>query len=268
MQIITVTAAVIVGALSSTTYVQYAASRSPGRPILCSPPGSRFFPMGRRDVHDGLDRQLIHARFHAADLGGSGRLLRGHGAPLRGDAPPSQPPGQRPCAHSVSPPRTPSRRIHVQQARQFRRRRHRRFQRADAGHRNRVARAAGYHRHRGRGPATGDGPQPAPVQTARSQNPRPGREGNFVAVSARFDESIRQEGNPVVLSNAWKEYQDQLGFGRYQSHGAPRQVVSGDRTVVDIPLRMAKQPGDFRVVFDGKGHIEGLWFLKKGVPVP
>ncbi|MER7688862.1 DUF3887 domain-containing protein [Streptomyces sp. NPDC097610] len=92
--------------------------------------------------------------------------------------------------------------------------------------------------------------------------------GNFVAVSARFDESIRQEGNPAVLANAWKEYQDQLGFGRYQSHGAPRQVVSGDRTVVDIPLRMAKQPGDFRVTFDGKGHIEGLWFLKKGVPVP
>ncbi|MFJ1536751.1 DUF3887 domain-containing protein [Streptomyces mirabilis] len=92
--------------------------------------------------------------------------------------------------------------------------------------------------------------------------------GNFVAVSARFDDSIRQEGNPAVLANAWKEYQDQHGFGRYQSHGAPRQVVSGDRTVVDIPLRMAKRPGDFRVVFDGKGHIEGLWFLKKGVPVP
>jgi hypothetical protein len=86
--------------------------------------------------------------------------------------------------------------------------------------------------------------------------------GNFVAVSARFDVSIRQEGNPAVLANAWKEYQDQLGFGRYQSHGEPRQVVSGDRTVVDIPLHMAKRPGDFRVVFDGKGHIEGLWFLK------
>ncbi|MFE2968401.1 DUF3887 domain-containing protein [Streptomyces sp. NPDC059340] len=93
-------------------------------------------------------------------------------------------------------------------------------------------------------------------------------QGNFVAVSARFDESIRQEGNPAVLANAWKEYQNQLGFGRYQSHGEPRQVVSGDRTVVDIPLHMARQPGDFRVVFDRKGHIEGLWFLKKGVPVP
>jgi len=92
--------------------------------------------------------------------------------------------------------------------------------------------------------------------------------GKFVAVSARFDESIRQEGNPAVLANAWKEYQDQLGFGRYQSHGTPRQVVSGDRTVVDIPLHTAKQPGDLRVAFDGKGHIEGLWFLKKGVPVP
>ncbi|MFJ1601888.1 hypothetical protein ACIOHS_00695 [Streptomyces sp. NPDC088253] len=92
--------------------------------------------------------------------------------------------------------------------------------------------------------------------------------GNFVAVSARFDESIRQEGNPAVLANAWKLYQDQLGFGRYQSHGEPRQVVSGDRTVVDISLRMAEQPGDFRVAFDGKGRIEGLWFLKKGVPVP
>lgn len=117
-------------------------------------------------------------------------------------------------------------------------------------------------------PPSATAPSPPPYKQLALKTLEQVVKGNFVAVSARFDESIRQDGNPAVLANAWKQYQDQLGFGRYQSHGEPRQVVSGDRTVVDIPLRMAEQPGDFRVVFDGKGHIEGLWFLKKGVPVP
>jgi hypothetical protein len=92
--------------------------------------------------------------------------------------------------------------------------------------------------------------------------------GNFAAVSARFDTSVRNQADPEVLAKAWKAYQEQLGFGRYQSHGVPREVVSGHLTVVDIPLRMAKQPGDFRVAFDEKGNIEGMWFLRTGVPVP
>ncbi|MFK0025127.1 DUF3887 domain-containing protein [Streptomyces sp. NPDC090798] len=117
-------------------------------------------------------------------------------------------------------------------------------------------------------PAPVTAPSPPPYKQLALKTLDQVVKGNFVAVSARFDESIRQEGNPAVLANAWKQYQDHLGFGRYQSHGEPRQVVSGDRTVVDISLRMAEQPGDFRVVFDGKGHIEGLWFLKEGVPVP
>lgn len=45
MQIITIAAAVIVGALSSIIYVQYAASRSPGRPIPLFSTRLALFPL-------------------------------------------------------------------------------------------------------------------------------------------------------------------------------------------------------------------------------
>ncbi|MEU2856942.1 hypothetical protein ACIQWL_20345 [Streptomyces mirabilis] len=45
MQIITVMAAVMVGALSSITYVRYAASRSPGRPIPLFSTRLALFPL-------------------------------------------------------------------------------------------------------------------------------------------------------------------------------------------------------------------------------
>ncbi|MFJ4776692.1 DUF3887 domain-containing protein [Streptomyces sp. NPDC088762] len=91
-------------------------------------------------------------------------------------------------------------------------------------------------------------------------------QGDFTAVSARFDEAMRQQATPDVLAQSWKSYQAE--FGRYRSHGDPRQVASGDTTVVNVPLRMAKQPGEFRVAFNGDGRIVGLYFLRTGVPVP
>ncbi|MFJ8025262.1 hypothetical protein [Streptomyces sp. NPDC096311] len=45
MQVIAITAAVIVGALSSITYVQYTASRSPGRPIPLFSTRLALFPL-------------------------------------------------------------------------------------------------------------------------------------------------------------------------------------------------------------------------------
>lgn len=91
-------------------------------------------------------------------------------------------------------------------------------------------------------------------------------QGDFAAVSARFDESIRQQVSPELLATSWKDYQ--AAFGRYQAHGGPRQVASRSGVVVDVPLRMAKHPGEFRVTFNKDGHIIGLYFLRTGVPVP
>ncbi|MET9322756.1 DUF3887 domain-containing protein [Streptomyces sp. NPDC003038] len=91
-------------------------------------------------------------------------------------------------------------------------------------------------------------------------------QGDFTAVSARFDEAIRQQASPEFLAKSWKDYQET--FGRYQSHGDPQQVVSSSGIVVNVPLRMAKQPGEFRVTFNEDGRILGLHFLRTGVPVP
>ncbi|MFD3695199.1 DUF3887 domain-containing protein [Streptomyces sp. NPDC058646] len=90
--------------------------------------------------------------------------------------------------------------------------------------------------------------------------------GDFAAVSSRFDEELRQQASPEFLATSWKDYQE--AFGEYRSHGDPQQEESGDGTVVGVPLRMAKQPGEFRVAFDGDGRITGLYFLRAGVPVP
>lgn len=90
--------------------------------------------------------------------------------------------------------------------------------------------------------------------------------GDFTAVSDRFDETIRHQASPESLATSWKDYQEQ--FGTYRSHGDPQQVASLQGTVVNVPLRMAKQPGEFRVTFAEDGRLTGLYFLRTGVPVP
>lgn len=90
--------------------------------------------------------------------------------------------------------------------------------------------------------------------------------GDFTAVSSRFDEAMRQAASPAVLEESWKSYQAE--FGEYRSHGEPQQVASDHGTVVNVPLRMAKHPGEFRVTFDEGGHLLGLYFLRPGVPIP
>ncbi|RPF43867.1 uncharacterized protein DUF3887 [Streptomyces sp. Ag109_G2-6] len=89
--------------------------------------------------------------------------------------------------------------------------------------------------------------------------------GDFDAVWARFDTALRGQVSPEALRKSWDAYQ--LEFGRYLSHGEPRQTVVGAGTVVSVPLRMAKQPGEFRVTFDKDGRLGGLWFLRAGVPL-
>lgn len=90
--------------------------------------------------------------------------------------------------------------------------------------------------------------------------------GDFDAVSGRFDETLRLMASPELLARSWQDYQEQ--FGPYLSHGEPQQVSSVQGIVVNVPLRMTKQPGEFRVTFNETGHLTGLYFLRTGIPVP
>ncbi|AOR34329.1 hypothetical protein BFF78_27695 [Streptomyces fodineus] len=90
--------------------------------------------------------------------------------------------------------------------------------------------------------------------------------GDYKAATAHFDANVRGHLPPDALKQAWTNYQAQ--FGRYQSHQKPKDAKSGKFTVVSVPLRMQHGPGEFRVSFDDKGAVAGLFFLKPGVPVP
>lgn len=90
--------------------------------------------------------------------------------------------------------------------------------------------------------------------------------GDFAAVTARFDETLRHQASPEALAQAWKDYQEQ--YGPYRSHGDPHQVTSVHGSVVNVPLHMEKGTGEFRVTFNEGGHLIGLYFLRTGIPVP
>lgn len=90
--------------------------------------------------------------------------------------------------------------------------------------------------------------------------------GDFVAAAVPFDPTLQKRLPANALGQAWGAYQ-QLQGG-YQSHGDPEDTPRGDLTVVNVPLQMAKQPGQFRLSVHGDGTVSGLYFLKEGVPVP
>lgn len=90
--------------------------------------------------------------------------------------------------------------------------------------------------------------------------------GDFAAVSARFDGTLRHQASPEALAQAWKDYQEQ--YGPYRSHGDPRQVTSVHGSVVNVPLHMENGTGEFRVTINEGGRLIGLYFLRAGVPVP
>ncbi|MER6073120.1 DUF3887 domain-containing protein [Streptomyces sp. NPDC001817] len=90
--------------------------------------------------------------------------------------------------------------------------------------------------------------------------------GHYKAATAHFDTDMRKHLPPDGLEKVWKSYQAQ--FGHYTSHEKPKDVRTGRYTVVRVPLRMQHGPGEFRVTFDGKGAVAGLFFLEPGVPVP
>lgn len=122
-----------------------------------------------------------------------------------------------------------------------------------------------------------ESPTPALTEnsdTARAQSPADEMalealdaivQGDFAAAVTHFDTTMQQQLPPEGLEAAWTTYQQQ--FGSYQSHGDPDDVAVGDLTVVNVPLQMEREPGQFRVTFHEDGTIAGLYFLKEGVPV-
>jgi hypothetical protein len=91
-------------------------------------------------------------------------------------------------------------------------------------------------------------------------------DGDFVAAAAPFDPTLQKKFPANALGEAWGAYQQLLG--QYQSHGDPEDTQRDPLTVVDIPVVMAKQPGQFRVKVHPDGTVAGIYFLKEGVPVP
>jgi hypothetical protein len=119
----------------------------------------------------------------------------------------------------------------------------------------------------------------ASSSTAGSTNPAPDQynqlalqildavvRGDNAGATAHFDADLKEKLPPDKLAASWTNYQQT--FGDYQSHGSPQQVPRGDLTVVNVPLQMSQQPGEFRVTFHNNQTVAGLFFLRTGVPVP
>jgi Protein of unknown function (DUF3887) len=91
-------------------------------------------------------------------------------------------------------------------------------------------------------------------------------QGDDASATAAFDPTMQSALPAEALGQAWTTYQQVLG--PYQSHGDPQDVQRGDLTVVNVPLQMEHEPGQFRLSVHPDGTIAGLYFLKQGVPVP
>ena len=90
--------------------------------------------------------------------------------------------------------------------------------------------------------------------------------GDYVAASAPFDPTMQKKLSAKALGQAWSAFQQLQG--PYQSHGDPEDTPRNDLVVVNVPLQMDRQPGQFRLSVHPDGTVSGLYFLKEGVPVP
>lgn len=90
--------------------------------------------------------------------------------------------------------------------------------------------------------------------------------GNFAAVEAMEDATLKAALPLPALQKAWTAYQDLLGS--YRSHGAPVSVQVGQLDVERVPVTMAHGQGEVRISFQPDGMIAGLYLLKAGAPPP
>jgi hypothetical protein len=87
---------------------------------------------------------------------------------------------------------------------------------------------------------------------------------DFSAATSHFDDAMKKKLPSDGLASSWTAYRKE--FGRYQSHGDPQDLTQGDLTVVNVPLTMERQPGEFRVTCNKDATIAGLFLLEAGAP--
>lgn len=90
--------------------------------------------------------------------------------------------------------------------------------------------------------------------------------GNFAAVTADFDATMRTALPLPALQNSWRTFQEQ--FGAYRDYGTPTSVMKGQLDVERVPVTMASGAEEVRVTFHPDGTIAGLFFLSANAPPP
>ena len=118
------------------------------------------------------------------------------------------------------------------------------------------------------GPGTGGvaTPSPQPFAAKARQLVSDLAAGNFAAVEAEFDATMRLAQPAAVLSNNWRTYEELLGA--FVSQGTSSSVSLGALDVERVPVTMAGGPGEVRVTFHPDRTVAGLYFLKAGAPPP
>ena len=111
-------------------------------------------------------------------------------------------------------------------------------------------------------PKTAPGPSAARADQAVAEL----SSGDFAAVEANFDPTMRVALPVASLQNSWTTYQQLLGA--YRRHDAPSSVMKGQLDVERVPVTMANASGEIRITFHPDGTIAGLYFLKAGAPAP
>ena len=89
--------------------------------------------------------------------------------------------------------------------------------------------------------------------------------GRDHAIVATLDTQMATTLTSARLAKGLASYEAQ--FGSYLGHGAPTVVAVDGETVVRIPLRMSRLPGEFRLAFGHDGRVSGLYLLRTGVPL-
>jgi len=84
--------------------------------------------------------------------------------------------------------------------------------------------------------------------------------GREQAVVATFNTQMARQLSSAKLARDWGLYE--LVFGRYLGHGQPVTVSLPPLTVVRVPLKMARRPGEFRISYQPDGRVAGLYFLR------
>ncbi|MEO6205442.1 MAG: hypothetical protein ABIO67_08685 [Mycobacteriales bacterium] len=89
--------------------------------------------------------------------------------------------------------------------------------------------------------------------------------GLCAPVAAEFASVVATRLDAGGLCRAFATYEAE--FGTYRSAGTATSVQRGAITVVQVPLRLTKGAGEYRVSYDVDGKIVGIYFLRAGVPL-